>query len=193
MGRCWDVDSDKRPSFTEIVSQFHTDELVPEECWLKEESGYVLLGPETEKTEEDLDKDKDDSNNDNVNDRESLLNAILTHFQKTPQASYVADTLMRSTHRRGSQPVAEKPDLEYYMDMTSRSTNTTSVFINHVVSLGEGESEGDHVTLLPDHVTEDGRPVMSHEQSDSSEALPRSNSDYILMQSAESARPPSQH
>ena len=193
------MDSDKRPSFTEMVLQFHSDELVPEDCWLKEESGYVLLGPETEKTEreEDLGKEKEESNDDN--DRESLLNAILTHFQKTPQASYVVDTLMRSTHRRGSQPIAEKPDLEYYMDMTSHSINTTSVFVNQcvheydVVSLGEGESEGDRVTLFPDHVTEDSRPVRSHEQLDSSEVLPRSNSDYILMQSADSARLPSQH
>lgn len=192
MQKCWDVEYEKRPSFTEIVRQYHSDELVPEVCRLKEESGYVLLGPEAEKMEHreeqvDGQDEPSHSNNDSA-DRESLLNAILTHFQKKPQTSFVFDALLS---RRGSQPAAEKADLEYYMDMTSRSLKT-SVFVNQcvhdydVVSLGEREEEelADHMTLSP----EDGGHVR-----DNGPSLPKSNSDYILMQSAESALPPSQN
>lgn len=180
---------EKRPSFTEIVSLYHSEGLVPESCRVKGDSGeYVLLGPETEKDEHKkyLEEERKTTSMPN-DDSDSLLNAILSHFQKTPPASFVFDTLSKSG--RDLYPVATKPDLEYYIDMTSHSLGA-SVFVNQAmheyddISIGEGEERraksADLLTATDeDFITKDNAKA----------GLPKSNSDYIIMQSAESAKP----
>ena len=133
-------------------------------------------------------------------DTDSLLNAILTHFQKTPPASFVLDTLLSPSNRRGSQPAVVKPDLEYYIDMTSKSHDIeANVFVNQsmheydVISINEEdevqEKPGDQVTSSPDHVTEaddyDNGDDVLHKPKDINNVFPTSDSDYILMHSAE--------
>ena len=182
---------EKRPSFTEIVSQYHSAELVPESCRVKGDSGeYVLLGPETEK-DEHLKHHKEEKKGNSLltDDSDSLLNAILAHFQKTPPASFVFDTLLNPRSGRESYPVATKPDLEYYIDMSSHSQGA-SVFVNQTmheyddISIEEVEERrAKSVDLL---ISSDDDSIA---KDNAKSSLPQSSSDYILMQSAESAKP----
>ena len=157
------------------------------------DSGYVLLGPEKrdadpKDTAETIDFTDDDS--------ESLMNAILTHFQKSPPASFVLDTFLNTSSNARARaatlpPNATLPELEYYMDMTSSSLGG-SVFINQMmhdydnISIGEEEKgdRGNHMTTSTGHMTKDGWKDCIQS------GLPKSNSDYILMQSADPISPP---
>lgn len=186
---------DRRPSFTEIVSQYHAEKLVPESCRVKGDSGdtgeYVLLGPETEKDDYKRHHEEERKRNSTPNDgSDSLLNAILAHFQKTLPASFVFDTLSTSRSGKDSYPVATKPDLEYYIDMSSHSLGA-SVFMNQTMH------EYDDISI-EDVEERRAKSVDPLTQSDDDynitkdtvkASLPKSNSDYILMQSAESAKP----
>ena len=181
---CWDNEPERRPSFGEIVCRYH-DGIVPDAFIISNDTGYVLLRPEEE-----------------ADDSESLMNAILKHFQKSRPASFVSDAFLNPSKkmRASAQQTASLPNLEYYMDMNSRSSRG-SIFVNQMmheydnISIGEeekGDSEkmGDHMTTSMDHLTKDGQEGSAavHEQ-ESTFDLPKSNSDYILMQSAEPANP----
>ena len=169
------------------------------------DSGYVLLGPE-EKSEVDP-KDTAETTDFTDGDSDSLMNAILTHFQKTPPASFILDSFLSPSGNKRKKastlpPNATLPDLEYYMDMNSSALGA-SVIVNQMmheydnISLGEEEKgdfekPGDHMTTSTDHMTnnKDGHEdCEAHEQGPKSD-LPKSNSDYILMQSADPIHPP---
>ena len=164
------------------------------------DSGYVLLGPE--ETREPDPKDTAETTDFTDGDSESLMNAILTHFQKSPPASFVLDTLLTPSQNKKAATLPSNsalPDLEYYIDMTSSSLRG-SVFVNPMmheydnISIGEEEKgdrekQGDHMTTSTDHMTnnKDGQEDdVVHKRV----PLPKSNSDYILMQSAEPINPP---
>lgn len=196
MQRCWEVDSESRPTFAEIVSQYHCDGLVSETfrvCWV-EKGDYALLGPETENKNQ-LQSHEGDDISSNKDDSDSLLNAILTHFQKTPPASFTFNTFVNSGGRRETRPMpATKPDLEYYIEMGSSSAVDASVFVNQslheydVISIDEEDGlvkSDDHMTSSTNHVTEENDTFHKSEYKNIS--MSKSNSDYILMQSAESA------
>ena len=199
---CWDNEPEKRPTFAEIVCRYHEDGLISATSRIGSDSGYVLLGPE-EKRETDP-KDTAEITDFTDDDSESLMNAILTHFQKSPPASFILDTFLSPIGNKKAATLpsnATLPDLEYYMDMTSSSLGG-SVFMNQMmheydnISIGEeekGDREklGDHTTTSTDHMTcrvgqED---CVVHKQVAKSD-LPKSNSDYILMQSADPVNPP---
>lgn len=195
---CWDNEPERRPSFGEIVCRYH-DGIVPDAFIISNDTGYVLLGPEEEAENPQI---KRETINFNDDDSESLMNAILKHFQKSRPASFVSDAFLNPSKkmRASSQQTASLPNLEYYMDMSSRSSRG-SIFVNQMmheydnISIGEeekGDSEkmGDHMTTSMDHMTKDGQEGSAavHEQ-ESTFDLPKSNSDYILMQSAEPANP----
>lgn len=183
---------EKRPSFTEIVSQYHEEELVPESCRVKGDSGeYVLLGPETEKDEHKKYHEEERKGNSMANDdSDSLLNAILAHFQTTLPASFVFDTILNSRSGRDSYPVVSKPDLEYYIDMSSHSLGA-SVFVNQTMHEYDNISIEDvqerRAKSVDDLLTPPDDDFITKNNAKAS--LPKSNSDYILMQSAESTKP----
>ena len=171
------------------------------------DSGYVLLGPEDQKREADS-RDTAETTDFTDDDSQSLMNAILTHFQKSPPASFVLDTFISAGGDKFKKAAtlpsnATLPDLEYYMDMAS-NTLGGSVVVNHMmheydnISIGEEEKTdcekrpGDHMTTTTDHVIhKDGQEVdgVLHKQVPKSD-LPKSNSDYIIMQSADPINPP---
>ena len=198
---CWDNEPEKRPTFAEIVSRYHEDGLVSATSMIGNDSGYVLLGPE-EKREADL-KDTALTTDFTDDDSESLMNAILTHFQKSLPASFILDTFLSPIGNKKAATLPSNailPDLEYYMDMTSNSLGG-SVFMNQMmheydnISIGEKEKgdhekPGDHMTTSTDHMTyKDGQEdCVVHKQVAKSD-LPKSNSDYILMQSADPVNP----
>ena len=202
---CWDNEPDKRPTFAEIVSRYHKDGLISASSMIGSDSGYVLLGPEDQKRYSDS-RDTAETTDFTDDDSQSLMNAILTHFQKSPPASFVLDTLLSAggdkLKKAATLPSnAALPDLEYYMDMAS-NTLGGSVIVNHMmheydnISMGEeekGDCEklGDHMTTSINHMTyKDGQEDCAvHKQVPKSD-LPKSNSDYIIMQSADPINPP---
>ena len=174
------------------MSRYHSDGLISDNTSIiNKDTGYVLLGLEEPTREDPQEKEAVDF----ADESESLMNAILTHFQKTPPASFILDTLLNPSSRsRAATLPATLPDIEYYMDMNSSSLGG-SVFVNQMmheydnISLGEEAENGDdhenHMISSTDHVT----------RADGQEQVPKcdlskSNSDYILMQSAEPVNPP---
>jgi hypothetical protein len=198
---CWDNESDKRPTFAEIVTRYHKDGLISAASMIGNDSGYVLLGPEDQKRE-----DTAETTDFTDDDSQSLMDAILTHFQKSPPASFVLDTFLSAKDDKLKKAATlpsntTLPDLEYYMDMASNSLGG-SVFVNHMmheydnISIGEeekGDHEklGDHMTTSTDHMTyKDGQEDCIVDKQVPQSDLPKSNSDYILMQSADPINPP---
>lgn len=203
---CWDNEPDKRPTFAEIVSRYHKDGLISASSMIGSDSGYVLLGPEDQKRERDS-RDTAETTDFTDDDSQSLMNAILTHFQKSPPASFVLDTFLSAGGDKLKKAAtipsnATLPDLEYYMDMAS-NTLGGSVIVNHMmheydnISIGEEEKgdcekrSNDHMTASINHMTyKDGQEDHAvHKQVPKSD-LPNSNSDYIIMQSADPINPP---
>ena len=189
MQNCWEDEAERRPTFTEIVSRYH-DGLIVGTSKAGVEEGYVLLGSE-EKKQYRQHQEGEANGTSSEADSESLLNAIVTHFQKTPPASFVFDVAFLTPNcRRGSLPLAAMPNMEYYVEMNSLP-HGASVFVNHTMhdydNITVEEEEDGHVKTK-DHMTDHVTTYRNHVTTD----LPQSNSDYILMQSAEPAKSTSQ-
>ena len=178
MLKCWEGKAEKRPTFTEIVSQYH-DGLIPGTSKADEGDGYVLLGIEenlsTALQHQQLREEK--SNDTSVID----ITVIDNNHQNTPSIAGTTFHVTLSHDPKGTeQPTEAQPEKEYYIEMNAVS----NVFVNQAAHEYDGISdEANHVTSSADHVI----PDAVNNVSDVEHEL-----EYIVMQKAEPAKPTNQ-
>ena len=179
MASCWSEGADKRPTFSEIVSWYH-DGIIPGTSKVDEEvEGYVLLGPEEQSktVSGKREKAKNSLTDTSVMD--------ITMIDKREGATPIGTTfdvvfLHQSLDERESSSVANQPDSDYYVEMSSLSSQA-SVITNPIAADNDYDSVHDeteserknngHVTTAVDHMT----------YSNKLDAI----GEYVVMQSAE--------
>ena len=179
---CWEEEAEKRPTFTEIISQYHSG-LLPGTSKGSEGQGYALLGPEEKKVPVQ-------SQQRLFNDTSVMDITIIHQLCMTPPAGSTFDvTFLSPSSRKGSQSAAAMPDMEYYMKMNSPSIGA-NVFVNLATheydNVSEDQEERGHVTTDVDHVTHS----TTHSHSNESHKL-NAGCDYVHMKAAEPAVPTS--
>ena len=175
MLRCWSEGTDNRPTFSGIVSWYHDGVITGTTKADKEVKGYVLLGQEEQRAVESHNREKAKTS---LTDTSVMDITMIRAREGTVPIGTTFDItfLDLSTQERESPPNASnKPDSEYYVEMTSLSSDASSVIVNQsaldneydsVPEEVESKSKG-HVTTSDDHVTSLSEP-----------------DEYIVMQSA---------
>jgi hypothetical protein len=185
MLNCWEERADERPTFAEIVSQYHGG-LIPGTAKDEEGDGYVLLGSEEMNSStaaaEHQQKEEKRLSDTSVMD----VTIVNDHYENSATPSVGGTTfhvtLLHDSERSGEPGIiAAQPDKEEYVEMSAAMSN---VLVNPAAHEHDGVSdeEGSHVTSSADHVMSDVDHVtpVEHEL------------DYVIMQEADPAKPISQ-
>lgn len=174
MLKCWEEKTNQRPTFTEIVSRYHSG-LISGTAKAEEGDGYVLLGSEeNSSTAENQQREEKSLSNTSVMD----ITIVDNDCENMPSVGGTTFHVTLLHNPKGSEEpiIAAQPDKEYYMEMNV----TSNVLVNQAAQEYDGISdEGSHVTSSADRVTSDMDHVtpVEHEL------------DYVVMQEAEPAKP----
>ena len=203
MQKCWKDEAEKRPTFAEIVSQYH-DGLIPGTTKTEQGSGYVLLGPEEKLHVEHAHEQKIVTS---LNETSIMDISVINKDSKlsTPSVGTKFDVLFLSpsgvtgSEQSESDKSSAMPDQECYMEM-NRVSNWhagVSVLVNqaalheyddvardHQEEVGAKREQDCHVTINSDHMTAGLTHSLSSTHSNGSQKLHTSTSDYILMRAA---------
>ena len=156
MLKCWEERAEKRPTFTEIVSQCHNG-LIPGTAKAEEGDGYVLLGSEemNSTTAEHQQREEKRLSSTSVMD----VTIVNDHCEDSTAPS-VGGTTFNVTFLhdpRGSEEpgiITASLDKKEYVEMSAAVSN---VLVNPAALEHDGMSdeEGSHVTSSGDHVISD--------------------------------------
>ena len=177
MLKCWEENAENRPTFIEIVSQYHSG-LIPGTAKAEEGDDYALLGSEeNSSTAENQQREEKSLSNTSVMD----ITIVDNHCETVPTVGGTTFHVTLSHDPKGSEGpiIAAQPDNEYYVEMNAMS----NVLVNQAAHECNGISdEGSHMTSSADHVISDMDHVIPVEDE----------LDYVVMQEAEPAKPISQ-
>lgn len=182
---CWEERAENRPTFTQIVSQYHNG-LIPGTAKANEgdEDGYVLLGSEENSkfttAEHQQSREEKCISDTSVMDVTIVNNDHVENTTPSVGGMTFNVTFLHDQNRLeepGNIAAHDQPaDKDCYVEMNA----TSSVLVNHAAREYDGVSdEGSHVTSSADHVISNMDHVtpIEHEL------------DYVVMQKAEPAKP----
>ena len=185
MLKCWGDEFNRRPTFTEIVSQYD-DGLLSVTSKAEQRESHVLSGKEEELHVEHRERMEASLSDSSITD----ISVISKRGASSPLTGTIFDVIFVNHEERTTELDTDTnrigtPDQEDYMEMNSVSCwPGTSVLVNPATLHDYDDVAQDHceAKVQHGHVTIDADHVITLDTQSMNGSLKASGSDYILMQ-----------